>query len=57
VKCEEQSSLKIRMLHSVEDLEDVRKLESLVWSFEDSVPVNQSVAVVKNGGFILGAYY
>ncbi|MGF3103059.1 GNAT family N-acetyltransferase [Rossellomorea sp. DUT-2] len=52
-----QTSLKIRTLHSVEDLEAVRRLESLVWSFEDSVPVNQSVAVVKNGGFILGAYY
>ncbi|MHA7139040.1 GNAT family N-acetyltransferase [Rossellomorea arthrocnemi] len=52
-----QTSLKIRKLHTVEDLENVRRLESLVWSFEDSVPVNQSVAVVKNGGFILGAYY
>ncbi|WP_299737170.1 GNAT family N-acetyltransferase [uncultured Rossellomorea sp.] len=57
MKHEVQASLKIRTLHSVEDLEDVRRLESLVWSFEDSVPVNQSVAVVKNGGFILGAYY
>lgn len=57
MKQEIQSSLKIRKLHSVEDLEAVRRLESLVWSFEDSVPVNQSVAVVKNGGFILGAYY
>jgi predicted GNAT superfamily acetyltransferase len=57
VKHDIQTSLKIRTLHSVEDLEAVRRLESLVWSFEDSVPVNQSVAVVKNGGFILGAYY
>jgi predicted GNAT superfamily acetyltransferase len=57
VKHEVQTSLSIRTLHSVGDLEDVRRLESLVWSFEDSVPVNQSVAVVKNGGLILGAYY
>ena len=57
MKHEIQTSLKIRKLHSVEDLENVRRLESLVWSFEDSVPVNQSVAVVENGGFILGAYY
>ncbi|WRP04686.1 GNAT family N-acetyltransferase [Rossellomorea aquimaris] len=57
MKHEMKTSLKIRTLHSIEDLDAVRRLESLVWSFEDSVPVNQSVAVVKNGGFILGAYY
>ncbi|PFG06281.1 GNAT family N-acetyltransferase [Bacillus sp. es.034] len=51
------SSMNIRKLQSVEELEVVRKLESLIWSFEDSVPVNQSIAVVKNGGFILGAFY
>ena len=47
----------IRTLHSVDELEEVRRLETIVWSFEDSVPVNQSMAVVKNGGFILGAFY
>ncbi|WP_231687917.1 GNAT family N-acetyltransferase [Bacillus sp. FJAT-27251] len=50
------SSIEIRNLETVAELEEVRRLEALVWSFEDSVPVNQSVAVVKNGGFILGAY-
>jgi predicted GNAT superfamily acetyltransferase len=50
------SSLEIRSLETPAELEEVRSLESLVWSFEDSVPVNQSVAVVKNGGFILGAF-
>ena len=49
--------LMIRTLHSVEELEEVRRLETIVWSFDDSVPVNQSMAVVKNGGFILGAFY
>ncbi len=50
-------SVTIRTLHSVEELEEVRRLETIVWSFDDSVPVNQSMAVVKNGGFILGAFY
>jgi predicted GNAT superfamily acetyltransferase len=46
----------IRNLETIEELEMVRKLESLIWSIEDSIPVNQTVAAVKNGGFILGAY-
>ncbi|MGM0878630.1 MAG: GNAT family N-acetyltransferase [Bacillota bacterium] len=50
------SSLSIRSLQTVEELEDVRKLEALVWSMEDSVPVTQVVASIKNGGFVLGAY-
>lgn len=50
------TTITIRNLVSVEDLEKVRQLESLVWSFDESVPVNQTVAVVKNGGFILGAF-
>jgi predicted GNAT superfamily acetyltransferase len=50
------SSIEIRNLDTIAELEEVRRLETLVWSLEDSVPVNQSVAVVKNGGFILGAY-
>jgi predicted GNAT superfamily acetyltransferase len=51
------SSVKIQKLQSVEELEQVRELEAIVWSFDDSVPVNHTVTVVKNGGFILGAFY
>lgn len=50
------SSIEIRNLQTVKELEEVRKLEAIVWSFEDSVPVNQTITVVKNGGFILGAF-
>jgi predicted GNAT superfamily acetyltransferase len=48
--------IEIRNLQTVEELEQVRQLEAIVWSFEDSVPVNQTITVVKNGGFILGAF-
>jgi predicted GNAT superfamily acetyltransferase len=48
--------IEIRNLQTVDELEKVRKLEAVVWSFEDSVPVNQTITVVKNGGFILGAF-
>jgi len=48
--------IEIRNLHTVAELELVRQLEAKVWSFDDSVPVNQTITVVKNGGFILGAF-
>jgi predicted GNAT superfamily acetyltransferase len=51
-----KNEVTIRCLQTVEELETVRKLESLIWSYEDSIPVNQTVAAVKNGGFILGAF-
>lgn len=57
MKHEVLSSLTIRSLHTVKELEDVYELESLVWSVEDAVPVNQTIATVKNGGFILGAFF
>ncbi|RXI96488.1 GNAT family N-acetyltransferase [Anaerobacillus alkaliphilus] len=49
-------SLVIRNLVTIADLEVVRKLEALIWSLEDSVPVNQTVAAVKNGGLVIGAF-
>ncbi|WP_408009943.1 GNAT family N-acetyltransferase [Pseudalkalibacillus sp. A8] len=51
-----RSSIKIRNLQTADELETVRKLEAIVWSTEESVPVTQTIAVVKNGGFILGAF-
>jgi predicted GNAT superfamily acetyltransferase len=57
LKKEVQESMIIRNLQTAKELEEVRRLEAIIWSMEDSVPVNQSVAVVKNGGFILGAFY
>ncbi len=56
MKKEVLSSLSIRNLHSVKELEAVYQLETLIWSVEDAVPVNHTVATVKNGGFVLGAF-
>ncbi|RAS77238.1 GNAT family N-acetyltransferase [Priestia endophytica] len=49
--------IEIRSLHTVQELEDVRKLESKIWGVHDSTPTHQTVTVVKNGGVMLGAYY
>lgn len=51
-----KNEVSIRNLQTVTELEKVRELEALIWSLEDSVPVNQTVAAVKNGGFVLGAF-
>lgn len=51
-----QESITIRMLHTAEELTAVRDLESLIWAEEDPVPVNHSIAVVKNGGMVIGAF-
>ncbi|MBP0726456.1 GNAT family N-acetyltransferase [Bacillus sp. RG28] len=46
----------IRSLHTTEELENVRKLESKIWGEEDSIPTHQTITSVKNGGLVLGAY-
>ncbi|PGY10361.1 GNAT family N-acetyltransferase [Bacillus sp. AFS031507] len=51
-----QKLITIRMLHTAEELTAVRDLESLIWADEDPVPVNHSIAVVKNGGMVIGAF-
>jgi predicted GNAT superfamily acetyltransferase len=51
-----QKLITIRMLHTAEELTAVRDLERLVWADEDPVPVNHSIAVVKNGGMVIGAF-
>ncbi|WP_261179483.1 GNAT family N-acetyltransferase [Anaerobacillus sp. CMMVII] len=50
------STLEIRPLQSIEELEIVKKLEERIWSIDDAVPVNQTAAAVKNGGLVLGAF-
>ncbi|EKN66405.1 hypothetical protein BABA_16112 [Neobacillus bataviensis LMG 21833] len=49
-------TISIKTLTSPEDLTLVKNLESLVWADEDPVPVNHSIAVVKNGGMVIGAF-
>jgi predicted GNAT superfamily acetyltransferase len=48
--------IQIRSLHSIEELEQVRNLESKIWGAHDSVPTHQTITAVKNGGLVLGAY-
>ncbi|MDT3762196.1 GNAT family N-acetyltransferase [Priestia filamentosa] len=48
--------IEIRSLHTIQELEDVKKLESNIWGEHDSTPTHQTVTVVKNGGIMLGAY-
>ncbi len=57
MKKDDVSSIIIRTIETIEGLEAVRKLEELVWSKEEAVPVNQTMAAVKNGGFVLGAFF
>jgi predicted GNAT superfamily acetyltransferase len=56
LKLETALPIDIRNLQTVEELEAVRQLETIIWSMEDSIPVNQTVTAVKNGGFVLGAF-
>ncbi|MFC9601315.1 GNAT family N-acetyltransferase [Peribacillus butanolivorans] len=46
----------IRALESVEDLENVRRLESTIWSEYESTPTHQTLTAIKNGGIILGVF-
>lgn len=48
--------ISIRMLYYPEELILVRNLESLIWADEDPVSVSHMIAVVKNGGMVIGAF-
>jgi predicted GNAT superfamily acetyltransferase len=50
------NQITIRSLHFIEELEEVRKLESSIWGENDSIPTHQTLTAVKNGGLVLGAY-
>ncbi|WP_228548283.1 GNAT family N-acetyltransferase [Sporosarcina obsidiansis] len=50
------ASLTLRLIETLEDLHKVHALESIVWSVEDTVPISHTIATVKNGGLILGAF-
>ncbi|MFC7394783.1 GNAT family N-acetyltransferase [Scopulibacillus cellulosilyticus] len=49
-------NLIIRSIESVQELEEVRQLESLIWSELESYPVSQTITAVKNGGMVIGAF-
>ncbi|CAH0192124.1 hypothetical protein SRABI96_01697 [Peribacillus sp. Bi96] len=45
----------IKSLSTLEDLQEVQRLEILVWGM-DCVPTHQTITAVKNGGLVLGGY-
>ncbi|MGE6377428.1 GNAT family N-acetyltransferase [Peribacillus muralis] len=45
----------IKSLSSLEDLQEVQRLEILVWGM-DCIPTHQTLTAVKNGGLVLGGY-
>ncbi|MEH7379351.1 GNAT family N-acetyltransferase [Bacillus sp. JJ1533] len=51
------SSITFKNVTSNNELKQVHKLESLIWSPEDTVPISHTAATIKNGGFVLGAFY
>lgn len=51
------NGITIRSLHSIEEMDEVRLLESKIWGMEDSIPTHQTITAAKNGGLVLGAYF
>ncbi|MCH6264174.1 GNAT family N-acetyltransferase [Neobacillus citreus] len=49
-------NISLRTITSPEELALVTNLERIVWADDDPVPVNHYVAVVKNGGLVIGAF-
>ena len=46
----------IYKLESIQEMVQVRKLESEIWGCEELLPTHQTITTVKNGGLVLGAY-
>ncbi|WP_026575844.1 GNAT family N-acetyltransferase [Bacillus sp. UNC438CL73TsuS30] len=50
------STVEIRQLTTIEELEQVQQLEKAVWK-DQVIPVHQTLTAVKNGGIIVGAFH
>lgn len=48
-------SVTIKELTTIEQIEEARKLEHDIWAV-GSIPVHQTMAAIRNGGIVLGAY-
>lgn len=48
-------SVIVKELTTIEQIEEARKLELDIWAV-GSIPVHQTVATIRNGGIVLGAY-
>lgn len=48
-------SVIVKELTTIKQLEEARQLEHAIWDI-DSIPVHQTIASIRNGGLVLGAY-
>ena len=48
-------SVIVKELTTIEQIEEARQLEHAIWAI-DSIPVHQTIASIRNGGLVLGAY-
>jgi predicted GNAT superfamily acetyltransferase len=48
-------SVTVKQLTTIEQVEEARKLEHDIWAV-GSIPVHQTIATMRNGGIVLGAY-
>lgn len=48
-------SVTVKELTTIEQIEEARNLEHDIWAM-GSIPVHQTVATIRNGGIVLGAY-
>lgn len=48
--------IEVRVLNTIEQLEEIRALEAEIWGYSDSIPTHQTLTAVKNGGLVLGAF-
>lgn len=45
-----------RELKTMEEMEQIQKLEEKIWQMDTTVPTHQTLTAVKNGGIMVGAY-
>lgn len=50
------AGLEIRKLTTIEEMEQIQRLEREVWEMEP-IPVHQTATAIKNGGLMLGAFH
>lgn len=50
------TDVRIRLLNTVPELEEMRKLAARIWGEKESIPTHQTLTACKNGGLVLGAF-
>ncbi|OIK16303.1 GNAT family N-acetyltransferase [Bacillus sp. MUM 116] len=50
------STVEVKQLTTIEELEQVQQMEKSVWK-DQAIPIHQTLTAVKNGGIVVGAYH